>query len=133
MSDVNDKYKQNFLTMKKERREKKRSTKRGITGEEVIFIFEKILAGWKTIRIYNTMIQQTPDSGVDKKKVEVIATGNSKIYESELDPEKYKYYLELREKVYAFHKSSSHVNEKTSNITHPPPQAQHAKSASSSI
>jgi hypothetical protein len=98
-----DKFKQPFLTIKKERREKKRTAKRGITSEEVIFIFEKILAGWKTIRIYNTMIQQCPESGVDKKKVEVIATGNSKVYESELDQEKYKYYLELREKVYAYH------------------------------
>jgi len=118
MTDINDKYKQTFLTMKKERREKKRTSKRGITGEEVIFIFEKILAGWKTIRIYNTMIQQTPDSGVDKKKVEVIATGNSKIYESELDPEKYKYYLELREKVYAFHKPAPLIDEKILNIPH---------------
>jgi len=117
MTDINDKYKQTFLTMKKERREKKRTSKRGITGEEVIFIFEKILAGWKTIRIYNTMIQQTPESGVDKKKVEVIATGNSKIYESELDPEKYNYYLELREKVYAFHKPIPLIiDEKTSSI-----------------
>lgn len=103
--------------MKKERREKKRTSKRGITGEEVIFIFEKVLAGWKTIRIYNTMIQQTPESGVDKKKVEVIATGNSKVYESELDVEKYKYYLELREKVYTFHKSSSPDNENILKIT----------------
>jgi hypothetical protein len=118
MIDINDKYKQPFLTMKKERREKKRTSKRGITGEEVIFIFEKILAGWKTIRIYNTMIQQTPDSGVDKKKVEVIATGNSKIYESELDPEKYKYYLELREKVYAFHKPAPLIDKKILNIPH---------------
>jgi len=31
--------------MKSERREKKRATKRDITGEEVIFIFEKILEG----------------------------------------------------------------------------------------
>ena len=121
MCDKNDKYKQPFLTMKKERREKKRTTKRCITGEEVIFIFEKILAGWKTIRIYNTMTQQTPDSGVDKKKVEVIATGNSKVYESELDQEKYKYYLDLREKVYAFHKPnpSSPLNNNISSITIP--------------
>jgi hypothetical protein len=63
------------------------------------------------------MIQQTPESGVDKKKVEVIATGNSKIYESELDPEKYNYYLELREKVYAFHKPNPLIiDEKTSSI-----------------
>jgi hypothetical protein len=62
------KDKQTFLTMKKIRREKKRTTKRGITGEEVIFIFEKILEEWKTIKIYNTMIQENPQSGVDKKK-----------------------------------------------------------------
>ena len=111
MADTNDKYKQTFLTMKKERREKKRTTKRGITGEEVIFIFEKVLAGWKTIRIYNTIIQLRPESGVDKKKVEVIATGNSKVYESELDEERYKYYLVLREKVYAYQQPSTTIIE----------------------
>ena len=89
--------KQSFLTAKKERREKKRTAKRGITGEEVIFIFEKVLEGWKTIKIYNTIIQQDPKSGVTKKKVEVIATGNCKVYESELSEERYKHYLELRD------------------------------------
>jgi hypothetical protein len=98
-----NKDKQTFLIAKKVRREKKRTTKRGINGEEVIFIFEKILEGWKTIKIYNTMIQQNPQSGIDKKKVEVISTGNSKVFETELPPDLYKYYLELREKVYAFH------------------------------
>ena len=49
------------------------------------------------------MIQQNPQSGIDKKQVEVISTGNSKVFESELLAERYKYYLELREKVYAFH------------------------------
>ena len=100
----NTKNKECFLIVKKERREKKRTAKRGITGDEVIFIFEKILEGWKTIKIYNTMIQQNPQSGVDKKKVEVISTGNSKVYETELTSDRYKYYIFLREKVYAFHK-----------------------------
>ena len=99
-----NKDKKTFLIAKKERREKKRTTKRGITGEEVIFIFEKVLEEWKTIKIYNTMIQQNPQSGIDKKKVEVISTGNSKVFESELSPERHKYYLELREKVYTFNK-----------------------------
>ena len=101
--DMN-KNKQTFWIAKKERREKKRTIKRGITGEEVIFIFEKILEEWKTIKIYNTMIQQNPQSGIDKKKVEVISTGNIKVFESELSPERHKYYLELREKVYTFNK-----------------------------
>ena len=98
-----DKGKQTFLIAKKERRIKKRTVKRGITGEEVIFIFERVLDSWKTIKIYNTMIQQNPESGVDKKKVEVISTGNSKVFEKELSEERYKYYLELRQKVYIFH------------------------------
>ena len=78
--------------MKKERREKKRTTKRDITGEEVIFIFEKVLEGWKTIKIYNTLIQNNTNSQIDKKKTESIATGNCKVYESELSKERFEYY-----------------------------------------
>jgi hypothetical protein len=102
MENIN-KYKKKYIINKKERREKKNTTKRNTNAEEVIYIFEKILEGWKTIKIYNTMIQQDPNSGVDKKKVEVIATGNSKLFEKELPPERYQYYLELRDKVYKFH------------------------------
>ena len=90
--------------MKQERREKKRTVKRSIGGEEVIFIFEKVLEGWKTIRIYNTLIQKNHDSNIDKKKTESIATGNCKVYESELTKERYEYYLNLREKVYEYNK-----------------------------
>jgi hypothetical protein len=84
---------------KNERREKKKIEKRRISPDEVIFIFEKVLEEWKTIRIFNTIIQQNPKSEITKKKVEVIATGNCKIYENEVSPDKYKYYLELREKI----------------------------------
>jgi hypothetical protein len=94
-----------FIQKKKQRREKKRSEKRDVTGEEVIFIFEKILEDWKTIRIYNTIIQSNPHSHVTKKKVEQISTGNSKVYESELETERYTYYKTLREKVYDKHKN----------------------------
>lgn len=86
--------------MKKERREKKRQMKRNITGEEVIFIFEKVLEDWQTIRIYNTAIQNNPNSGLDKSKTETISSGNCKVYEDELPPDRYNYYLHLREKVY---------------------------------
>lgn len=104
MYKMDNKYRNQFIQMKKERREKKRSEKRSITGEEVIFIFEKFIEGWATIRIYNTIIQNDQNSGVDKKKVETIVSGNCKVYESELSIEKYKYYLELREKIYEIHK-----------------------------
>ena len=98
------KYKKEFIQMKKERREKKRCEKRSITGEEVIFIFEKVLEGWKTIRIYNTLIQNNPNSGIDKKRTESISTGNCKVYESELSKERYEYYTALRQRVYEYNK-----------------------------
>jgi len=96
--------KQTYIKEKEKRREHKRTEKRVVNGEEVIFIFEKVLEGWKTIRIYNTIIQSTPESGVTKKKVESISTGNCKIYKSELTDERYLYYLYLREKVSLFSK-----------------------------
>jgi hypothetical protein len=95
-------FKEKFIKFKKERREKKRCVKRSIKGEEVIFIFEKVLEGWKTIRIYNTLIQNNPNSSIDKKKTESISTGNCKVYESELSKERFDYYNHLREKVYEY-------------------------------
>ena len=94
-----------YIQIKKERRQKKKTLKRSATAEEVIYIFEKILEGWKTIRIYNTIIQTNPKSEISKKNVENISTGNSKVYETELSEERYKYYNELRNKVYELHKN----------------------------
>jgi len=96
--------KKEFIQLKKERREKKKCLKRSVTGEEVIFIFEKVLEGWKTIRIYNTIIQNKPDSALDKNKTETIATDNCKVYETEMTKERYEYYKILREKVYEYNK-----------------------------
>ena len=101
---MENKCKEKFIKMKKERRERKRTDKRSTSGEEVIFIFEKILEGWKTIRIYNTIIQKDPNSEINKKKVETISTGNCKVCESELPHERYTHYLNLREQVYEFHR-----------------------------
>ena len=103
---MDNKYRKQFIQMKKKRREKKRCEKRSITGEEVIFIFEKFIEGWSTIRIYNTIIQNDKNSFVDKKKVETIVSGNCKVYENELSSEKYKQYLELRKNVYEIHKNT---------------------------
>ena len=96
---------QNLIEEKKKRREEKKKNRRGATPEEVIFIFEKILEGWKTIKIYNTIIQTNRTSDVSKKNVENISTGNCKVYEKELLPDRFKYYTELREKVYNYHKT----------------------------
>ena len=102
MDTIVNKHKENFLAAKKERRIKKRTEKRDITGEEVIYIFEKVLESWPTIKIFNTLIQTNPKSGVTKKKVEVIATGNCKVFEKELQEEQYQTYLTLRHQVYDF-------------------------------
>jgi len=106
---MDNKYRTQFNQIKKERREKKRCEKRSITGEEVIFIFEKFIEGWTTIRIYNTIIQNDKKSCVDKKKVETIVSGNCKVYENELSSEKYKHYLELRAKIYELHNINNQI------------------------
>jgi hypothetical protein len=92
------------------RREKKQTAKRAITADEVIFIFEKVLEGWKTIKIYNTIIQTNQSSNIDKKLTERVASGNCKIYEKELSKERYEYYLNLREKIYSLHNNISNTN-----------------------
>ena len=106
MADINV-YKKEFIQIKKERRENKRTQKRAIKGEEVIFIFEKVLEGWKTIKIYNTIIQNNPSSDADKKITETISRGNCKVYESELSKERYEYYKILREKVYEYNRNTN--------------------------
>ena len=99
-----NKEKEKYIANKKSKREQKRSSKRNLSGDEVIYIFEKTLEGWKTIRIFNTLIQNNPLSNATKEVVETISTGNCKVSEKELSIERYTYYLELREKVYEYHK-----------------------------
>lgn len=89
-----------YKLIKQKRRDIKQTEKRKATANEVIYIFEKILEGWKTIRIYNTIIQENPNSNILKKNVEQISTGNCKINETELTRERYFYYTELRKHVY---------------------------------
>jgi DNA-binding ferritin-like protein (Dps family) len=96
--------KKDFIEKKKNRRERKRADKRSTTADEVIFIFEKTLEHWKTIKIFNAIIQTNPNSQTNKKSVEQIVTGNCKVYASELSKERYIYYQELRDKVYEYKK-----------------------------
>lgn len=89
-----------YIAQKLERRAIKRTKKRDVTADEVIYIFEKVLENWKTIRIYNTIIQSNPNSGVVKSVVEKIATGNCKLFPHELSKKRYEYYIQLRAEVY---------------------------------
>ena len=102
----------NYIKLKKDRRQVKKTDKRNASAEEIIYIFEKILEDWKTIRIYNTIIQLNPNSPILKKNVENISTGNSKVYETELSQERFEYYKTLREKVYEYQKSKKLTKDK---------------------
>ena len=77
---------------------------RKATPEEIIYIFERVLEGWRTIKIYNIMIQNNKSTKLTKKIVENISTGNVKIHPFELAEEEYNKYLFLREQVYEFRK-----------------------------
>jgi hypothetical protein len=81
----------------------KKISKRIASTDEIIYIFEKTLEGWKTIKIYNVLIQTNPNSKITKEIIEKISTGNSKIFENEINKERYEYYNILREKVYQYH------------------------------
>lgn len=78
---------------------------RKATPEEIIYIFERVLEGCRTIKIYNIMIQNNKSTKITKKIVENISTGNVKIHPFELHEEEYNKYLSLREKVYEYRKS----------------------------
>lgn len=94
---------QKYIEIKQKRRQSKKTEKRNASYQEVIYIFEKVLEDWKTIKIYNTIIQNDSSSTILKKNVENIATGNSKVYETELLGEDFEKYKILREKVYQYH------------------------------
>lgn len=58
-----------FIEIKKKRKQIKKTEKRTATAQEVIFIFEKVLEKWRTVKIYNTIIQSNPSSEISKKNV----------------------------------------------------------------
>lgn len=89
---------------KQQRKSNKYIENRNATPEEILYIFEKYLEGWRTIKIYNLMVQNDKFTKVTKKNVECIATGNVRIYQFELSEEDYEKYLSLRERVYEFNK-----------------------------
>lgn len=91
------------IQLKKRDKGEKNVKLRRATVNEIIFIFEKVLEGWKSIKIYNVLIQNNPQSLILKEDVEHIYTGNCKVYEFE---EKFEIYQDLRQKVYAHHSSS---------------------------
>ena len=109
-----------YKEKKLKRREKKRSEKRDIGPEDVLFLFERVLQGFRTIQIYNELRKKNPGVNISKTKIEKYATGNCKVFESELPPDRYHSYLELREKVYTFYKNNIEQNKTEQNKTEQP-------------
>ena len=99
---------QSYIEIKEKRRQKKKMVRRNVDAQTVIFIFEKVLEGWKTVRIFNTILQK--GTIVLKQDVETIATGNCKVYENELDKENFQRYVDLRALVYDYHKKTQKEN-----------------------
>ena len=95
-----------LVEKKKSRKINKKKLKRKAAADEVIFIFEQTLKDRKTTQILNEIKRNNPRSSVDKKSIERIMTGNSKVFSSELNEERYDYYKCLREEVYKFHKNT---------------------------
>ena len=103
---------------KASRRAKKREHKRKVTAREVIYIFQHVLLGQSTIRIYNDLRQKNAYSTATKKKVEVIATGNCRLSVDECDgPDEYQLYIELRNQVYAHHGQSTRISMQGKELT----------------
>jgi hypothetical protein len=92
------------MSQQKESKKNKYIENRKATPEEIIYIFERVLDGWRTIKIYNIIIQNNKSVKLTKKIVENISTGNVKIHPFELPEEEYNKYLSLREQVYEYRK-----------------------------
>ena len=92
-----------YYKAKKERKEIKQTSKRNATGEEVILIFTRVLEGKRCTQILNELKRINQQSPITNKHVKKIMTGNCKVHANELDVERYGVYLDLREKVYAYH------------------------------
>jgi hypothetical protein len=83
----------------------KRKNERHATPDEILFIFEKVLEDWKTIRIFNVLQQENKETKLTKKDVENISKGNARIYQNEITPELFAKYQDVRQKVYDYHLS----------------------------
>jgi hypothetical protein len=85
--------------------------KKTATPNEIIFIFEKVLEGWKTIKIYNFIRKNDRLSTITKYVVQNVSTGNSKITKNTIEDEIYNYYVSLRSKVYDYRKQIKYAKE----------------------
>ena len=90
-------------------RSKKRVSERHGTAEEIMYIFEKSLEGWKTIKIWNVLKQERPLTKLIQKDIDKIARGDARIEKFELNEDQYKEYQEKRAKIYEIRKKARSV------------------------
>ena len=95
--------------------EQQNINKRKIQTDEIIIVIEKLVSKWNPTPILDYLIDRLNRNNIPNHlTIDIIKNikrnlVNDKhlIYESELSTEKYKYYLELREKVYEIHKNQN--------------------------
>jgi hypothetical protein len=81
------------------RKDYKRIARRNATPQNIIYIFERTLAGEKPIQIYNAIRRNEPANTITKEVVSVISSGNVKVFPYELSKEEYATYAELLGKI----------------------------------
>ena len=95
--------------------EQQNINKRKIQTDEIIIVIEKLVSKWNPTPILDYLIDRRNRNNIPNHlTIDIIKNikrnlVNDKhlIYESELSTEKYKYYLELREKVYEINKNQN--------------------------
>lgn len=77
----------------------KRLKKRRANIDEIEYILTKTLEGWKPIKIYNVLIQERPTTLINQEWVNNITKGTVRILQEEVDTERYKKLIELKQLV----------------------------------
>lgn len=77
----------------------KRLKKRRANVDEIEYILNKTLDGWKPIKIYNVLIQERPTSLINREWVDNISKGTVRILKDEVDPDRFKKLSELKRKI----------------------------------
>lgn len=90
-------------------RSKKKVSERHANPLEILYIFDKSLEGWKTIKIWNVLKQERPDTKIIKKDIDKIARGDARIEKFELNEDQYKEYEMKRAKIYEIRKKARSV------------------------
>lgn len=77
----------------------KRLKKRRANVDEIEFILNKTLEGWKPVKIYNVLIQEKSTSIINREWVDNISRGTVRVLKDEVTPERFQKITELKQQV----------------------------------